>query len=148
MYTAHFPRLHPSDFRVRSLDGVADDWPVSYWDLEPFFAENDHMMGVSGLAGDPGVPPRQPPMPPVPLGKTGTRYARAMNKLGWHWWPSDTTVATVEYRRPRGVHQPGTLHPRLRAGCEGQHRHHLLAEGAACGCRIADPLPGAGDPHQ
>ena len=22
-YTAHFPRLHPSDFRVRSLDGVA-----------------------------------------------------------------------------------------------------------------------------
>ena len=22
--------------------------------------------------------------PPVPLGKTGTRYARAMNKLGWH----------------------------------------------------------------
>ena len=24
MYTAHFPRLHPSDFRVRSLDGVAD----------------------------------------------------------------------------------------------------------------------------
>ena len=25
MYTAHFPRLHPSDFRVRSLDGVASD---------------------------------------------------------------------------------------------------------------------------
>ena len=96
-YTAHFPRMHPSDFRVRSLDGVGDDWPVSYWDLEPFFAENDRMMGVSGLAGDPGVPPRQPPMPPVPLGKTGTRYARAMNTLGWHWWPSDTTVATVEY---------------------------------------------------
>jgi choline dehydrogenase-like flavoprotein len=30
MYTAHFPRLHPSDFRVRTLDGVADDWPVDY----------------------------------------------------------------------------------------------------------------------
>jgi choline dehydrogenase-like flavoprotein len=26
MYTAHFPRLHPSDFRVHSLDGVADGW--------------------------------------------------------------------------------------------------------------------------
>ena len=58
LYTAHFPRMHPSDFRVRSLDGVADDWPIDYWDLEPFFAENDRMMGVSGLAGDPGVPPR------------------------------------------------------------------------------------------
>jgi len=33
----------------------------------------------------------------VPLGKTGTRYARAMNKLGWQWWPSDIAVATTEY---------------------------------------------------
>ena len=22
---------------------------------------------------------------------------KAMNKLGWHWWPSDTTIATTEY---------------------------------------------------
>ena len=97
MYTAHFPRLHPSDFRVRSLDGVADDWPVDYDTLAPFFEENDRMMGVSGLAGDPGVPPRNPPMPPLPLGRSGTMLAKAMNRLGWHWWPSDTTVATVDY---------------------------------------------------
>jgi choline dehydrogenase-like flavoprotein len=97
MYTAHWPRMHPSDFRVKSLDGIADDWPIDYWMLEPFFNENDRTMGVSGLAGDPGVPPRDPPMPPIPLGKTGTRYAQAMNKLGWHWWPSDTTIATTEY---------------------------------------------------
>src|SRR6185312_12976539 len=37
MYTAHYPRLHPSDFRVKSLDGVADDWPVDYDALTPFF---------------------------------------------------------------------------------------------------------------
>src|SRR5215475_13385228 len=97
MYTAHFPRLHPSDFRVKSLDGIAEDWPIDYDTLVPFFEENDRMMGVSGLAGDPGVPPRHPPMPPIPLGRTGTRYARAMNRLGWHWWPSDTTVATTDY---------------------------------------------------
>ena len=97
LYTAHYPRMHPSDFRVRTLDGVADDWPVDYATLEPFFAENDRMMGVSGLAGDPAYPPHVPPMPPLPLGRTGARYARAMNQLGWHWWPSDTAVATVEY---------------------------------------------------
>ena len=50
MYTAHYPRLHPSDFKVKTLDGVADDWPIDYAMLEPFFAENDRMMGVSGLA--------------------------------------------------------------------------------------------------
>ena len=97
IYTAHWPRMHPSDFKVKSLDGVADDWPVDYWALEKFFEENDRMMGVSGLEGDPGVPPRHPPMPPIPMGKTGTKYAQAMNKLGWHWWPSDTTIATTEY---------------------------------------------------
>ena len=97
IYTAHWPRMHPSDFRVKSLDGVADDWPVDYWTLERFYDENDRMMGVAGLAGDPGVPPRNPPMPPLPLGKTGTRYAQAMNRLGWHWWPSDSTVASTDY---------------------------------------------------
>jgi hypothetical protein len=62
VYTAHFPRLHPSDFRVRTLDGVAEDWPIGYDTLAPFFAENDRMMGVSGLAGDPAFPPTDPPM--------------------------------------------------------------------------------------
>ena len=97
IYTAHWPRLHPSDFRVKSLDGVADDWPIDYWTLERFYEENDRMMGSSGLAGDPGVPPRHPPMPPIPLGKTGQAYGQAMNKLGWHWWPSDTSIATQPY---------------------------------------------------
>src|SRR5438309_1591357 len=97
MYTAHCPRLHPSDFKVKTLDGVADDWPIDYDTLAPFFAENDRMMGVSGLSGDPAFPPTEPPMPPLPLGRSGARLAKAMNKLGWHWWPSDTTVATVDY---------------------------------------------------
>ena len=97
LYAGHFPRLHPSDFRVRSLDGVADDWPIDYATLEPYFALNDRMMGISGLAGDPAYPPKEAVMPPVPLGRTGERIGRAMNQLGWHWWPSDTAMATQEY---------------------------------------------------
>jgi len=30
LYAGHFPRFHPSDFRVKTLDGVADDWPIDY----------------------------------------------------------------------------------------------------------------------
>ena len=97
MYTAHYPRMHPSDFRVKSLDGVADDWPIDYKMLEPFFAENDRMMGVAGLAGDPAYPAHDLPMPPLALGKTGTRLAQGLNMLGWHWWPSDSAIATTEY---------------------------------------------------
>jgi choline dehydrogenase-like flavoprotein len=97
LYAAHFPRFHPSDFRARTLDGVAEDWPVDYAQLEPFYNENDRMMGVAGLAGDPACPPKQPPLGPVPLGQLGETVARGFNELGWHWWPSDSAIATAPY---------------------------------------------------
>lgn len=77
LYAGHFPRLHPSDFRVQTLDGVGDDWPIDYKTLEPWFGVNEQMMGISGLAGDPAYPPKASVLPPVPLGLTGTTYGRA-----------------------------------------------------------------------
>lgn len=97
LYAGHYPRLHPSDFKVRSLDGIADDWPIDYNTLEPFYALNDRMMGISGLEGDPAYPPKEAVMPPIPLGRTGQTLGKAMNKLGWHWWPSDAAILTQEY---------------------------------------------------
>ena len=96
-YAAHFPRLHPSDFRVHSDDGVADDWPISYDDLDPFFAQNDRIMGVSGLAGDPMYPPKDPPLPPLPIGRMGQVIADGCDRLGWHWWPSDASIISAPY---------------------------------------------------
>jgi choline dehydrogenase-like flavoprotein len=98
LYAGHFPRFHPSDFRARTLDGVADDWPLDYTRLEPFYALNDRMMGVAGLAGDPAYPPKEVPLPPVPLGKLGETIARGFDRLGWHWWPADSAIATREYQ--------------------------------------------------
>ncbi|MEZ5727299.1 MAG: GMC family oxidoreductase [Burkholderiaceae bacterium] len=97
LYAAHFPRLHPSDFRVRTLDGVADDWPIDYRTLAPYFETNDRMMGVSSLAGDPAYPPKEAALPPLPLGKTGQLFGRTMNRLGWHWWPSDGAIASRDH---------------------------------------------------
>ena len=97
LYMAHFPRFHPSDFQTRTLDGVGDDWPIDYAALEPYFAQNDRMMGVAGLKGDPGCAPRNPPLPPVPLGTLGETMAGGFNELGWHWWPSDSAIATQPY---------------------------------------------------
>jgi choline dehydrogenase-like flavoprotein len=97
LYAGHFPRFHPSDFRARTLDGVGDDWPIDYATLEPWYALNDRMTGVAGLAGDPAYPPKEVPLPPVPLGKLGMRVARGFDALGWHWWPSDSAIATREY---------------------------------------------------
>jgi len=97
LYAAHFPRFHPSDFRVRTVDGVADDWPLDYRRLAPFYDVNARMMGVAGLAGDPAYPPKELPLPPVALGRVGEILAQGFNRLGWHWWPSDSAIATQEY---------------------------------------------------
>lgn len=97
LWAAHFPRLTPGDFCTRTEDGVGEDWPIGYETLEPYFAINDRMMGVSGLAGDPAYPYHEPPLPPLPLGKTGNTLARGFEKLGWHWWPSDSAILSQEY---------------------------------------------------
>jgi len=51
IYAAHWQRNVPSDFRVRTLDGVGDDWPLTYEDLQPFYERVEADFGVSGLAG-------------------------------------------------------------------------------------------------
>jgi choline dehydrogenase-like flavoprotein len=97
-WSAHFPRFRPSDFRVRTLDGVAADWPIDYATLEPFFDLNDQMMGVAGMTGDPGYPPKAPRQtPPIPLDTLGTAIAQGFDRLGWHWWPSDSAILTRDY---------------------------------------------------
>ena len=57
-WTAHAPRFHPSDFRVKTLDGAGDDWPLGYDEVAPYYELNDIMMGCSGINGDPANPPR------------------------------------------------------------------------------------------
>ena len=98
IYAAHWQRNMPSDFRVRTLDGVGDDWPLTYEDLAPFYERVEADFGVSGLAGDPAFPPgKGPPLPPAPLAPMGRRVARAHNQLGWHWWPAPNAIAPRAY---------------------------------------------------
>jgi len=63
------PRYSPEDFRLRSLYGVGDDWPVSYEDLDPFYQEAEEKMGIAGEQGPPDLDPRGKPfpLPPLPL---------------------------------------------------------------------------------
>lgn len=98
LYSGHFPRFHPSDFKVRTLDGVADDWPISYFDLEPYYNLDHTITPIAGVSGDPSYPPLPDFLPAVPLGKLGAHLANTMNSLGWHWWPSYSAIATVNFR--------------------------------------------------
>ena len=109
LFAAHWQRNMPSDFRVRTLDGVADDWPLTYEDLEPYYEQVENDFGISGLAGDPAFPPgKGPPLPPAPLAAMGRRVARAHNQLGWHWWPAPNAITTRPYKSLRPCTQRAT----------------------------------------
>jgi choline dehydrogenase-like flavoprotein len=119
LYAAHFPRFHPSDFCTRTLDGVGDDWPINYDTLAPYYALNDSLIGISGLAGDPAYPPKEPLMPPLPLGKSGDKVVRGFNALGWHWWPSDSAIASRPYDGRRGCMNLGACQSGCASGAKG-----------------------------
>ena len=135
IYAAHWQRNMPSDFRVRTLDGVADDWPLTYEDLAPFYERVEADFGVSGLAGDPAFPPgKGPPLPPAPLGPMGRRVARAHNQLGWHWWPGPNAIATRAYGPLKPCQQRATCMWGCVEGAKGSvditHWPQLVERGA------------------
>jgi choline dehydrogenase-like flavoprotein len=60
------PRLHPNDFKLKSLYGRGQDWPVSYEDLEPYYAMAEEIMDISGPDDLAKVCPRSRPYPQPP----------------------------------------------------------------------------------
>src|SRR5579884_1484630 len=42
------PRLHPSDFTVYTETRLGADWPISYWDLKPYYEQMEREIPVSG----------------------------------------------------------------------------------------------------
>ncbi len=47
-YAGYCPRFHPSDFEVRTRDGVGADWPITYQDLKPHYERVELELPVAG----------------------------------------------------------------------------------------------------
>lgn len=104
-YTGIHWRWHESDFKERSLYGSVpgadvQDWPIDYWDLEPYYEKAEYEFGVSGLAGsNPFEPPRRKPfpLPPVPRKGSGALSDYAAQRLGWHSYPTPLAILSRNY---------------------------------------------------
>src|SRR5579862_3953244 len=98
-YAAGWDRLRPSDFVWYSLTGQADDWPIRYFDLAPYYDQNDNFVGVTGVPGNPAFPPRHVNMLPARQLDGGPNIVRtAMDKLGWHWWYGESANISVPFK--------------------------------------------------
>ena len=134
-WAAHAPRFRPEDFRVFSEDGVADDWPITYDELAPWYALNERRIGLAWRAGDPCGPRRGgAPLPLPPIGAAGERIGRAFERLGWHCWPVDLVVGReaaspgappCRHRGPCRIGCPA----RVRAGADRAYVRPALAAG-------------------
>ncbi len=81
-YAGFAPRLHPSDFRVRSQDDVAVDWPIAFEDLETYYAQMEREYPVSGPARYPWGKPHGYPYAPLQAGTAGQKLIEGCVKLG------------------------------------------------------------------
>jgi choline dehydrogenase-like flavoprotein len=77
-------RFHAHDFQLRSRYGIADDWPIGYADLEPYYARAEAGLGVAGSPDDPWASSRssQFPLPAFPFSHSDGLFARACSTLG------------------------------------------------------------------
>ena len=77
-------RLHQSDFSGSSGTGGDPEWPISYEELRPYYADVERAFGVSGASDNPFAPPREVPfpMPAFPPSYSDSLFAPACEELG------------------------------------------------------------------
>lgn len=91
-FTGVFLRFHESDFRTRTLDGVGEDWPITYQDLAPYYDKIEREIAVSGPSHFPWGAFRGPYPYPVrePISANSQLFREACEKLGY-----DSVVAPL-----------------------------------------------------
>ncbi|HEX2863393.1 MAG TPA: GMC family oxidoreductase [Deinococcales bacterium] len=137
-------RFYPSDFKYRShyeqkygkgflpANSAAQDWPVSYEELEPYYTQVEWDIGASGKAGNvnghilpggnPFEAPRSKPYPLPPLAVTipSKFFAQASSNLGYHPFPQPAGILSTAYQDISGRTRSGCLYCGFctRFGCE------------------------------
>ncbi len=101
----YFLRMHPVDFKLRSTLGAVPnstvvDWPITYADLEPFYAQVERDVGVSGVwHAHPFEEPRSADFPLPPLTENGfaEQIDAVCKKLGYHPFPTPRAIVSREH---------------------------------------------------
>ncbi len=119
-FTAYTPRPQPDDFKIFSEFGQGKDWPISYQDLEPYYDELEHFLGVSGPTPYPWGPKRKKgyPLKPLPLNGAAQLMQRGCSKLGILTSPAaNAALSAPYYQQNVGWRKTCTNRGFCQAGC-------------------------------
>ena len=95
-------RFGPHDFKRKSIDGLGEDWPISYDEVKPYYDRLDKMVGVfgtnEGLENDPDgyfLPPPKPRLHELMIKNAATQ-------AGVRVIPSRLSILTKKINDQRG----------------------------------------------
>jgi len=93
------PRFTPEDFRLRSMYGIGDDWPIDYDQLEPYYQEAEERLGVAGEQGPEPYDLRSGayPLPAMPLSYNLAQLKGWAERSGIPFWSNPVAKVTAAY---------------------------------------------------
>jgi choline dehydrogenase-like flavoprotein len=97
-------RMAPVDFKVRSHDGMGDDWPMSYEDLAPYYDKVESYIGVFGTKENIPSAPDGIFLPPPKPRCTETIIKQACDKLSILCVPSRLAILTQAHNGRAACH--------------------------------------------
>jgi len=109
------PRFTENDFRLKSIVGEVPgatiaDWPITYAEIEPYYAAVEWAFGVSGQAGANRYesPRSRPyPCPPMPTTRYGKKFWEGCQALGYNAFPTPMAALSQPFNgRPATVLSP------------------------------------------
>jgi len=104
LYGAALYRLRKEDFgELRHHDGLSPAWPISYDELEPYYAQAEQLYQVHGARGeDPTEPPASGPYPHPPVSHEPRiqQLADALAKAGHHPFHAPCGILLDESNMP------------------------------------------------
>jgi len=101
-------RYAPQDFQERSLQGIEEDWPVSYKELAPYYYRVEQIMGVCGQNDHLEVlPAGNHYLPPIPMRCSEHILARTTRSMGIPLIPVRKAVLTKPYDNRPPCHYCG-----------------------------------------
>ncbi|WP_062070381.1 GMC oxidoreductase [Demequina sediminicola] len=106
VYGAQAWRFAPQDFAMASTYGTPEgtgqaDWPVTYDEMEPYYAHAEFEWGVSGAPGPEGTEGHRSvpfPLPPLPRTRPASALLAGAKTLGWRTLPTPMLINSEPYR--------------------------------------------------
>ena len=138
-YFANFPRLMPTDFKVKTEHGKGLDWPINYTDVAPYYDKVARDVGVSGDAKAEEIwrPAGEPyPMPPMKTFRGGEVWKKGFETRGIRLVPAAVGMNSTPYKgRPACIYD-GWCHVGCPIGALANPLVTYLADARKAGAQV------------